>query len=79
MDVVDSIAVDFGARIDHLPRFDPFFVRLLLAYKFLKVVNVLEIVYFECVFGVDFLQGGEEKKGEMLWLEWIGFLDLPFK
>ena len=71
MDIVDSIAVDFGARIDHLPRLYPLFVRLLLAYKFLEVVDVLEIVNFECVFGVDFLQGGRGGRLDVVKVDWI--------
>ena len=56
VDVVDPIAVDFGASVDNLARPDPLLVFALLRNERSHVVNLPEVVHFERVLRIDLLR-----------------------
>ena len=53
--VIDAEAVDFGSRVNDLPRSDPLLVIALLADEGLHIVNLPKVVHFKGIFRIDFL------------------------
>ena len=55
VNIVHTVAVDFGASVDNLTRSDPLFVLFLLADELFDIDHIGEVVHFKGIFCVDFL------------------------
>ena len=56
VDIVNTIAIHFGPRVNYLSRSNPLFIVLLLPNEVLHVVYLTEVVHFKRVFRIDFLK-----------------------